>query len=600
MIAPAYLLNPVNVGSTRLQPGALLTDAGVQAGAMAAGGVLLPANDTAVARAAKFAEAALRRGDVIGAASHMMTVSARALPSTVGNFLWKGDGGGDARTFADVAPRLADVTAPIDIAVDGTNVACEIPASAGRVDMRGSRFVGQNLSANHNEVHLDDGAVLANFGGLRLSAQLHVRPSSAPCFAFDGVYGGGGGVPPVFVLDLGSSLVHEGSVPAFVVPDGALLGVFISGAFTGIQCTGGAPFVQLGVGSILLVAAVDGAQMGPNFVLGPASSVLVWQTTGGAGSPLPVNAGFNGATINNPVGPGFSWTIATRPTSAFSVLPVGLTGYNSDLGQLEFWDGSTWIQLASGAGGVPTGRRINTTAPMTGGGDLTADRTFAMPAAAPGTDGYMPGGAATALASLVAHAVLDTRQVNTTAPMTGGGALSGDLTLAVPLAVGGTSDGLISAASQAKLDGLGATPPAIDVFEVQTQVAGPITGPDAWRNLLTLTVHADKNTVTFLCDVAVAYRSETPSPNPINAKWRITIDGTELVTWNSAAQVTATTAWTQANMKKLSAALAVGDHVVNLDWSTDAQSAFSEQIEINDGGDFFGNRATLIVTRRTP
>jgi hypothetical protein len=40
---------------------------------------------------------------------------------------------------------------------------------------------------------------------------------------------------------------------------------------------------------------------------------------------------------------------------------------------------------------------INTTAPLTGGGDLTADRTLAMPAATGAVDGYMTAAAFTLL-----------------------------------------------------------------------------------------------------------------------------------------------------------------------------------------------------------
>lgn len=46
-------------------------------------------------------------------------------------------------------------------------------------------------------------------------------------------------------------------------------------------------------------------------------------------------------------------------------------------------------QLASGAGGVASTRTISTTAPLTGGGDLSANRTLSIPAATGSTDGYL-------------------------------------------------------------------------------------------------------------------------------------------------------------------------------------------------------------------
>ncbi len=42
-----------------------------------------------------------------------------------------------------------------------------------------------------------------------------------------------------------------------------------------------------------------------------------------------------------------SWTTATRPSPAYS----GLLGYNSNLTQYEYWNGSVWIQLAAGGSG---------------------------------------------------------------------------------------------------------------------------------------------------------------------------------------------------------------------------------------------------------
>lgn len=47
------------------------------------------------------------------------------------------------------------------------------------------------------------------------------------------------------------------------------------------------------------------------------------------------------------------------------------------------------IAAGGGGGGVPTSRTIGTTAPLTGGGDLTADRTLSIPAATTSADGYL-------------------------------------------------------------------------------------------------------------------------------------------------------------------------------------------------------------------
>lgn len=51
--------------------------------------------------------------------------------------------------------------------------------------------------------------------------------------------------------------------------------------------------------------------------------------------------------------------------------------------------GGVWTIAATAPGTVPASRQINTTAPLTGGGDLSADRTLAIAAATAGNDGYM-------------------------------------------------------------------------------------------------------------------------------------------------------------------------------------------------------------------
>lgn len=56
-----------------------------------------------------------------------------------------------------------------------------------------------------------------------------------------------------------------------------------------------------------------------------------------------------------------SWTTATRPATPYA----GLTGYNSSLGYLEFWNGSSWTQIASGSSGTVT--QVSTGTGLTGG-----------------------------------------------------------------------------------------------------------------------------------------------------------------------------------------------------------------------------------------
>lgn len=109
---------------------------------------------------------------------------------------------------------------------------------------------------------------------------------------------------------------------------------------------------------------------------------------------------------------------------------------------------------AAGTGtGVPTSRTISTTLPLTGGGDLSANRTLAITSASAATasiDGSMgivafaadsetssrqkaatPAGVAAQISKAVAAYVPTYRMMSTTAPLSGGGTLSADRTLAV-------------------------------------------------------------------------------------------------------------------------------------------------------------------------
>lgn len=73
--------------------------------------------------------------------------------------------------------------------------------------------------------------------------------------------------------------------------------------------------------------------------------------------------------------------------------------------------------------GIPSSRLFATTAPLTGGGDLSADRTLGA--------SVSPGGAGTLVGT--------TRQILTSAPIAGGGDLSADRTISIAGSGGGTS-----------------------------------------------------------------------------------------------------------------------------------------------------------------
>lgn len=119
-----------------------------------------------------------------------------------------------------------------------------------------------------------------------------------------------------------------------------------------------------------------------------------------------------------------------------------------------------------GPTGVPTTRLISTTAPLTGGGDLSADRTLAISPATTSAAGSMSAADKTKLDAILGTNTGDqtltglggvptSRTISTTAPLTGGGDLSANRTLAISAATTGAA-GSMSAADKAKLDGIAA------------------------------------------------------------------------------------------------------------------------------------------------
>src|SRR5260221_4515399 len=82
---------------------------------------------------------------------------------------------------------------------------------------------------------------------------------------------------------------------------------------------------------------------------------------------------------------------------------------------------------AGSASVVGTGRLLNTTAPITGGGDLSVDRTIAMPVATSSVNGYL----SSVDWSTFNNKVPSTRQIINGTGITGGGDLSADRTLSV-------------------------------------------------------------------------------------------------------------------------------------------------------------------------
>lgn len=73
---------------------------------------------------------------------------------------------------------------------------------------------------------------------------------------------------------------------------------------------------------------------------------------------------------------GLQTALDGKAASAHTHPLADLTQSGAALNDVATWNGSAWVPQAGGGGGVPTSRLISVTSPITGGGDLTADRTI--------------------------------------------------------------------------------------------------------------------------------------------------------------------------------------------------------------------------------
>jgi hypothetical protein len=159
-----------------------------------------------------------------------------------------------------------------------------------------------------------------------------------------------------------------------------------------------------------------------------------------------------GGALSDP-GEGLSSTFHKRGTNAWDLengSPGGPSGVETVTGDgVDNTDPANpeiSFPTTTDIGAVPTSRTISTTAPITGGGDLSANRTIAMAQSTTSVDGYL---AATDFV-IFNNKVATTRTISTTAPISGGGDLSANRTISMTQATGSV-DGYVSAADFVKL-----------------------------------------------------------------------------------------------------------------------------------------------------
>lgn len=141
-----------------------------------------------------------------------------------------------------------------------------------------------------------------------------------------------------------------------------------------------------------------------------------------------------GGTPGDAKADGTTKGIATFTAADFNDNGAGLISFDYTNGQKAsgsqpgLLTSTDWSTFNSKVG---TARAINTTAPLSGGGDLSTDRTIVISQSTTSTDGYLSSTDWNTFNTKVGTA----RAINTTAPLAGGGNLSADRTLTIADAV---------------------------------------------------------------------------------------------------------------------------------------------------------------------
>lgn len=167
------------------------------------------------------------------------------------------------------------------------------------------------------------------------------------------------------------------------------------------------PHVLAATTGVLLVdttADMDVQLPAPGTVSGLLPVLIVDATNNAAGKPIDL-VRFGAEKIDGIAATktlavnGGRWWLWTDGTDWYTAEAPPLTSSNLKLAGALLKDGTVAMTgdldlgghaLTNAAGVVLASRTIATTAPLTGGGDLSADRTIAMPAATASSDGYMP------------------------------------------------------------------------------------------------------------------------------------------------------------------------------------------------------------------
>lgn len=234
---------------------------------------------------------------------------------------------------------VAANNAPLDIYVNGNAV---IPV--GLYLMKGAGLIADPIIGSFT-ITMIDGAQLENLGFIAGQLTLQANATNLTPLVFTAAAGES---PNALLLRFNGILQNNGAIPMIEVAAGDLfvLGIILNGT---LLVPGAAPIFNIGAGAVVIIGATGDTIIDNGWLTGSVGSTLLYQNGGGIPSPLPLNAGFAGSTLQN-ILLGTSCTDpTTRPVNPFGSLAIGATIFDQSLGTTGkpiWWDGTQWVDAA--------------------------------------------------------------------------------------------------------------------------------------------------------------------------------------------------------------------------------------------------------------
>jgi hypothetical protein len=252
-----------------------------------------------------------------------------------GALVWRPDGLGNVRTWAEVMAVVSVSKAPITVYVPQPIITYSIPA--GNYNTKGLNFEAPFNPNAIVTVQIEDGALLRNLGGIG-GAMVLRGASNATCLAYDGDFG-------FLRLHSFARISNSTVTPMLQLTAGNTLAVY----FEELAAADG-PIVNATGGILGILVSEQALEIADDFATGSAPAAVGYIHDGSI--TFPALVGF-GSTVNLPMGQdGGYGPFAFRPVGLFQPVKTGCAYWDTSLlpapGKMIWYDGTQWVD-ATGA-----------------------------------------------------------------------------------------------------------------------------------------------------------------------------------------------------------------------------------------------------------